>query len=41
MLMIVLSLVGIFAIILGGDSSESSKDDPPFAVWILYLILMM
>ena len=39
-LMIVLTLVGIFIIILGSDNSDSGKDAPPFPYWVIYLILM-
>ena len=39
-LMIILTLVGIFVIILGGDDSEeSSKAEPSFPMWVCYLLL--
>jgi len=39
-LMIILTLVGIFVIILGGDDSEeSSKSEPSFPMWVCYLLL--
>ena len=40
-LMIILTLVGIFTIILGGDSEQSEKAKPSFPMWICYVTLFL
>jgi drug/metabolite transporter (DMT)-like permease len=37
--MIVLTLVGIFTIILGGDDENSDKATPNFPIWVIYIVL--
>ena len=41
LLMILLTLVGIFTIILGGHDTGDQKAEPPLPVWSLYSILML
>ena len=38
-LMILMTLVGIFTIILGGDSDNNDKAVPSFGYWVIYLLL--
>ena len=40
-LMIALTLIGIFTIILGADNSNSEKPEPSFPMWVLYILLFI
>ena len=40
-LMIGLTLIGIFTIILGGQSSTDDSAKPSFPMWVLYLLLLL